>query len=190
MTQLYCITSQGCCKCTGYLEPAQNEGLISISDTVVLSAVVTTSATLPAIQSARDLSWYRNGIKLTPDFRQVLSDGNMTLTLSPTLSSDVGIYDLLFDGLEVYPFDQSCERAVLELVRTYPIMSPATFILYNTGMFIMCKVKINFLGKRKYRREEREREREERERERGERSLQYVGYCLWNVQYCLFNFLF
>ena len=124
----------------GYLEPAEDDGLIPITETAVMSAITTTETILPAITNARDLSWYQNRVKIVPDFRHIFSNGNMTLTISPTSTSDIGIYDLLYDGLSVYPFDQSCESAVLELVRMYPIMSPATFILYSTGMFMIHNV--------------------------------------------------
>ena len=114
-------------------------------DPVTLTVVASVDrSVLPALEDAHDLSWYHNGIKIFPDSRRMFLQDNMTLTVSPANSTDVGIYEAVYDGISVYPFNQACETEVLRIVRLFPIMSPATFIVYSSGMqvhiqYIICK---------------------------------------------------
>ena len=119
------------------MEPAQDHVLLIEGNSVSLTVVVSIDRSLlPALQDAHDLSWYHNGVKIFPDSSHMFLQDNMTLTMSPANSMDVGIYEAVYDGISVYPFNQACETEVLRIVRLYPIMSPATFIVYSSGMHV------------------------------------------------------
>ena len=82
----------------------------------------------------RALTWYHNDNKLTPGGRITLSSDNTTLTVIN------GVYEARFDGLLIHPYSRFCEKAVLDLLRHYPVFKPAIFYVgttstgdYNTG---------------------------------------------------------
>ena len=81
----------------------------------------------------RALTWYHNGNKLTPGGRIILSSDNTTLTVINSTAADSGVYEARFDGLLIHPYSRSCEEAVLDLLRHYPILKPAVFYVGTTG---------------------------------------------------------
>ena len=97
----------------------------------------------------RALTWYHNGNKLTPGGRITLSSDNTTLTVINSTAADSGVYVARFDGLLIHPYSRSCEEAVLDLLRHYPVLKPAVFYVGTTstgehrmkGIGIVCKNK-------------------------------------------------
>ena len=75
----------------------------------------------------RALTWYHNGNKLAPNERMILSSDNTTLTAVNSTVADGGIYEVRFDGLLIHPYSRSCEEAVLDLLRHYPVLKSAVF---------------------------------------------------------------
>ena len=80
----------------------------------------------------RALTWYNNGNKLTPGGRITLSSDNTTLTVINSTVADSGVYVARFDGLLIHPYSRSCEEAVLDLLRHYPVLKPAVFYVGTT----------------------------------------------------------
>ena len=80
----------------------------------------------------RALTWYYNGNKLTPGGRITLSSDNTTLTVINSTVVDSGVYEARFDGLLIHPYSRSCEEAVLDLLRHYPVLKPAVFYVGTT----------------------------------------------------------
>ena len=81
----------------------------------------------------RALTWYHNGNKLTPGGRITLSSDNTTLTVINSTVADSGVYEARFDGLLIHPYSRICEKAVLDLLRHYPVLKPAVFYVGTTG---------------------------------------------------------
>ena len=81
----------------------------------------------------RALTWYHNGNKLAPNGRIILSSDNTTLTVVNSTVADGGIYEVRFDGLLIHPYSRSCEEAVLDLLRHYPVLKPAVFHVGSTS---------------------------------------------------------
>ena len=81
----------------------------------------------------RALKWYHNGNKLAPNGRIILSSDNTTLTVVNSTVADGGIYEARFDGLLIHPYRRSCEEAVLDLLRHYPMLKPAVFHVGSTS---------------------------------------------------------
>ena len=81
----------------------------------------------------RALTWYHNGNKLTPGGRIILSIDNTTLTVINSTAADSGVYEARFDGLLIHPYSRSCEEAVLNLLRHYPVLKPAVFYVGATS---------------------------------------------------------
>ena len=81
----------------------------------------------------RALTWYHNGNKLTPGGRIILSSDNTTLTVINSTAADSGVYVARFDGLLIHPYSRSCEEAVLDLLRHYPVLKPAVFYVGTTS---------------------------------------------------------
>ena len=80
----------------------------------------------------RALTWYHNGNKLTPGGRITLNSDNTTLTVINSTVADSGVYEARFDGLLIHPYSSSCEEAVLDLLRHYPVLKPAVFYVGTT----------------------------------------------------------
>ena len=80
----------------------------------------------------RSLTWYRNGRKLYPGGRITLSSDKTALTVINSTAADSGVYVARFDGLLIHPYSRSCEEAVLDLLRHYPILKPAVFYVGTT----------------------------------------------------------
>ena len=80
----------------------------------------------------RALTWYHNGNKLTPGGRITLNSDNTTLTVINSTAADSGVYEARFDGLLIHPYSRSCEEAVLDLLRHYPVLKPAVFYVGTT----------------------------------------------------------
>ena len=83
----------------------------------------------------RALTWYHNGNKLTSGGRITLSSDNTTLTVINSTGADSGVYVVRFDGLLIHPYSRSCEEAVLELLRHYPVLKPAVFYVGTTSTY-------------------------------------------------------
>ena len=81
----------------------------------------------------RALTWYHNGNKLTPGGRITLSSDNTTLTVTNSTAADTGVYVVRFDGLLIHPYSRICEKAVLDLLRHYPVLKPAVFYVGTTS---------------------------------------------------------
>ena len=81
----------------------------------------------------RALTWYHNGNKLTPGGRITLSSDNTTLTVINSIAADSGVYEARFDGLLIHPYSRSCEEAVLDVLRHYPVLKPAVFRVEPTA---------------------------------------------------------
>ena len=81
----------------------------------------------------RALTWYHNGNKLTPGSRITLNSDNTTLTMINSTAADSGVYVVRFDGLLIHPYSRICERAVLDLLRHYPVLKPAVFYVGTTS---------------------------------------------------------
>ena len=80
----------------------------------------------------RALSWYHNGNKLTPSGRITLNSDNTALTVINSTVADSGVYEARFDGLLIHPYSRICEKAVLDLLRHYPVLKPAVFYVGTT----------------------------------------------------------
>ena len=80
----------------------------------------------------RALTWYHNGNKLTPGGRITLSSDNTTLTVINSTVADSGVYEARFDGLLIHPYSRICEKAVLDILRHYPVLKPAVFHVGTT----------------------------------------------------------
>ena len=81
----------------------------------------------------RALTWYHNGNKLAPNGRIILGSDNTTLTVVNSTVADGGIYEVRFDGLLIHPYSRTCEEAVLDLLRHYPVLKPAVFHVGSTS---------------------------------------------------------
>ena len=81
----------------------------------------------------RALTWYHNGNKLAAGGRITLSSDNTTLTVINSTVADSGVYVARFDGLLIHPYSRFCERAVLSLLRNYPVLKPAIFYVGTTS---------------------------------------------------------
>jgi len=77
----------------------------------------------------RALTWYHNGNKLMSNERITLSSDNTTLMVANSTLADGGVYEVRFDGLQIYPYSRRCEEAVLDLLRHYPVFKAAVFHL-------------------------------------------------------------
>ena len=83
----------------------------------------------------RALTWYHNGNKLTPGVRIILNNDKTTLTVINSTAADSGVYESRFDGLLIHPYSRSCEEAVLDLLRHFPILKPAVFYVGTTSIY-------------------------------------------------------
>ena len=81
----------------------------------------------------RALTWYHNGNKLTLGGRITLNSDNTTLTVINSTVADSGVYEARFDGLLIHPYSRICERAVLDLLRHYPVLKPAVFYVGSSS---------------------------------------------------------
>ena len=81
----------------------------------------------------RALTWYHNGNKLTAGGRITQNSDNTTLTVINCTVADSGVYEARFDGLLIHPYSRICERAVLDLLRHYPVLKPAMFYVGSTS---------------------------------------------------------
>ena len=81
----------------------------------------------------RGLTWYHNDQKLYPGGRIILNSDNTTLTVINSTAADIGVYEARFDGLLIHPYSSSCEEAVLDLLRHYPVLKPAVFYVGTTS---------------------------------------------------------
>ena len=81
----------------------------------------------------RALTWYHNGNKLAPNGRISLSNDNTTLTVVNSTLADGGLYEVRFDGLLIHPYSRTCEEAVLDLLRHYPVLKAAVFHVGTTS---------------------------------------------------------
>ena len=94
----------------------------------------------------RALTWYHNGNKLTSNERITLSSDNTTLTVANSTVEDSGVYEVRFDGLLIHPYSRTCEEAVLNLLRHYPVFETAVFHLGTTStgkpLEVMTKKKV------------------------------------------------
>jgi len=83
----------------------------------------------------RALTWYYNGVKIIPTSQGSisLSSDNTTLTITNILRSHSGVYEVRFAGLRIYPYNYWCEEKTLAILRHYPLLSPVTFYVFNTG---------------------------------------------------------
>ena len=61
-----------------------------------------------------------------------MSSDNTTLTVINSTAADSGVYEARFDGLLVHPYSRICEKAVLDLLRHYPVLKPAVFYVGTT----------------------------------------------------------
>jgi len=77
----------------------------------------------------RALTWYHNGNKLTSNERITLNRDNTTLVVANSTMRDSGVYEVRFDGLLIHPYSRTCEKAVLDLLRHYPVFKAAVFHL-------------------------------------------------------------
>ena len=48
-------------------------------------------------------------------------------------AADSGVYVTRFDGLLIHPYSRSCEEAVLDLLRHYPVLKSAVFYVGTTS---------------------------------------------------------
>ena len=80
----------------------------------------------------RALTWYRNGQKLYPGGSITLNSNFTALTVINSTAADSGVYVARFDRLLIHPYSRSCEEAVLDLLRHYPILKPAVFYVTTT----------------------------------------------------------
>ena len=122
------------CQIIGFLKPTRGEVLQYIPPQRVTFSIAVGTAEVQC--QFRDLRWYHNGVEIIPSSRIILSDDNTTLTIDTTSEADCGTYEVKYTGLVVHPYFRSCEVAVLNLLREYPVLMPAVFHLQtsNTGI--------------------------------------------------------
>ena len=107
---------------------------------------------IPSVTFTRDylraLTWYHNGVKITPgSYRYYmyyqfyystisLSSDNTTLNITNARQSDAGVYHVQFAGLRVYPYKKMCEKETLAILRHYPVLSPVIFSVFTSGKWL------------------------------------------------------
>ena len=64
--------------------------------------------------------------------RFLLSPDSTTLTITNTVKSDAGIYEVKHMGLLLSQRQEKCESRVLDVLRNYPILSGIKFTVINT----------------------------------------------------------
>eukprot|EP00731_Ephydatia_muelleri_P032917 Em0024g461a len=101
----------------------------SPTQTIVLSANVTQ---LDVTQYLGSLTWYFEGDPILMGGRFLLSPDRTTLTITNTVESDAGIYEVKHMGLLISQRQEKCESRVLDALRNYPILSGIRFTVINT----------------------------------------------------------
>eukprot|EP00731_Ephydatia_muelleri_P032797 Em0024g341a len=97
--------------------------------TIVLSVNVTY---LEVTQYLGSLTWYFEGDPILIGGRVTLSPDRTTLTITNTVESDAGIYEVKHMGLLISQRQEKCESRVLDALRNYPILSGIRFTVINT----------------------------------------------------------
>ena len=64
--------------------------------------------------------------------RFLLSSDSTTLTITNTVESDAGIYEVKHMGLVISQRQEKCESRVLDALQNYPILSGIRFTVINT----------------------------------------------------------
>ena len=81
----------------------------------------------------RELAWYHNGERVLPDTHQLLSQDNKTLTILNSTEDDSGVYEAMFEGFLVFPYNRYCEQLYVNLLRSYPLLAPVVFQVGTKG---------------------------------------------------------
>ena len=97
--------------------------------TIVLSVNVTE---LEVTQYLGFLTWYFEGDPILMGGRVTLSPDRTSLTITNTVESDAGIYEVKHMGLLISQRQEKCESRVLDALRNYPILSGIRFTVNNT----------------------------------------------------------
>ena len=80
----------------------------------------------------RALTWYHDGNQVNNE-RITLSSDNTTLKINEISEADAGIYEAMFAGLLIHPYNEFCEQETLSLLRHYPVLAPVTFYVQTNG---------------------------------------------------------
>ena len=97
--------------------------------TIVLSVNVTE---LEVTRYLGSLTWYFEGDPILMGGRVTLSPDRTSLTITNTVESDAGIYEVKHMGLFTSQRQEKCESRVLDALRNYPILSGIRFTVNNT----------------------------------------------------------
>ena len=80
-----------------------------------------------------ELNWYYNGNKISNSSKYIINNGNKTLVINNITDEDIGEYSVRFDGLRLYHYNKRCEDRLLQLLRSYPVLSLLSFSLSIDG---------------------------------------------------------
>ena len=103
----------------------------TIESTVNLTVDITNNVITDYLH---ELNWYHNDQQIVNTYNKYsITNDNKTLIITNITKEDVGEYSVKFDGLRLYHYNRDCEQKVLQLLRHYPVLSPAAFYVSVNG---------------------------------------------------------
>ena len=81
----------------------------------------------------RELNWYHNGNKISNSSKYSITNDNKTLVINNITNENFGEYSVRFDGLRLYHYNKECEEKIVQILRSYPVLSPVTFTVTSNG---------------------------------------------------------
>ena len=103
----------------------------TIGSNVILTVDITDSFITDYL---RELNWYHNDQQIVNTYNKYsITNDDKTLIITNITKEDVGEYSVKFDGLRLCQYNRYCEQKVLQLLRHYPVLSPAVFYVSVKG---------------------------------------------------------
>ena len=72
----------------------------------------------------KGLIWYYNGYPVRSSYNYLFGNTNKSLLAT---SFDRGVFEAKYEGFLVTPYNNDCDKALLQILNKYPAFRPATF---------------------------------------------------------------
>ena len=83
-------------------------------------------------QYISSLAWYHNGTELTSDDRVIVTDNEISLTISNMAQSDAGKYEVRINSIGSN--STLCDRNLLPMLENLALYAPVTFLLQESNL--------------------------------------------------------
>jgi len=119
----------------------QNPLLVRNSNATMSIEVATFNGYTPHF----NLAWYHNGSKITNNERRIIATNGTSLTITNTVESDAGQYEVKIDSLKASHLNSSieCDGNLLPLLENLAANAPATFLLQKHNHLVYTPESIN-----------------------------------------------